>query len=64
VLTDAGNIKVTIAALVDTSGNAVFGDKQVPIKTLNLGVKTLKEIKILRQLELVYGIELIKYPEK
>lgn len=64
VLTDIGNVEVKVASLVDTAGNAVFGDRQVPIKTVNLGVENLDEVRLLKVLETADGIELIKYPDK
>ncbi len=64
IITDQGNIKVIIAGLVDSTGNAVYGDKQMAIKTVNIGVKTLEEVKVVRQLEIMDGIEIIKYPDK
>lgn len=64
ILTDQGNIEVRIAGLVDSTGNAVFGDKQVPIKTINFGVKTLEDVQKIRLLEMVDGIELVKFPDK
>ncbi len=64
VLTENENIEVSVAGLIDSTGNAVFGEHQVQIETVNLGVKTMKELKLLKQLELAEGIELIKYPDK
>lgn len=64
VLNATGNVEVKVAGIVDTAGNSVFGDRQVPIKTVNLGVKSLEEVKLLKALEAADGIELIKYPDK
>ena len=63
IVTDQGNIEVLVASLVDSTGNAVYGDKQVAIKTINLGVRTLEEVKRIKELEIVDAIELVKFPE-
>lgn len=64
VLTDSGNIEVRVAGLIDSTGNAVYGEHQVPIETINLGVKNLEEVKLLRQLESLDSVELIKFPNE
>lgn len=64
IITDTGTIQAKVATLVDTAGNAVYGDKQVPIKTVNLGVKTLSEVNQIILLEKTDAIELVKFPDK
>lgn len=64
IVTDQENVRVVIAGLIDSTGNAVFGDKQAPIKTINLGVKTLEDVKLLRKLESLDYIELVKFPDE
>lgn len=64
VLNGDKNIEVRVAGLIDSTGNSVYGEHQVPIETVNLGVKTMAELNQLRQLEMADGIELIKYPDK
>lgn len=64
ILANDTAIEVRVAGLVDNTGNAVYGNKQVPIKTINLGVKTLADVKLIKQLEVMDSIELVKYPDK
>lgn len=64
IVTAQGNIEVLVGSLVDSTGNAVYGDKQVAIKTIILGVKTLEEVKRIKELEIVDAIELVKFPER
>lgn len=58
------SIEVTILALIDNTGNEVIGDKQTPIKTINVGCKTLEDIEKIKVLEQIDQIEIIRFPKE
>jgi hypothetical protein len=64
VETIISNVEVTIISLVDSTGNVVLGNKQTPIKTVNLGVKKLEDLHTVKELEKLARVDLIRYPVK
>lgn len=57
-------IEIIIVGLIDNTGNEVLGDKQTPVKTINIGVKSLEEVNRIIANEQLDTIEIVRFPKE